>query len=398
MSKQPIPCEPETGIRFQLIQSEEGFRALEPEWEALRSTSRPHNPYLAFPWLSACWEGIRHSAELFVLTARVGERLVGVAPLRRERAGGMRRLCFLGKGPTPYVAFLTSPELPALETELLGALDRYGAQWDLLRFDQLAEPFTALASETGPSPLWTHSEPCPWKGAAYVRFDGDWEGLRASGLSWLREAGRRLRKFERDGGTVERLVGAAAAAHAEEVAEIEARSWKGQYGQAHSASERRRLSDFLERAYAGLGDEMDLWLARMEGELVAYRINILSAERIWLYRASYDDRFARYSIGSALDYACLQHAWAEGRREFDYLSGGEPYKAHRTSAVRPLMRLTASPRTLRGTVSFALFGAPQTLLNRNPKTREWLQFLSRVRKSPRSLLPGSGVVASRVHH
>src|SRR5205807_9653397 len=115
---------------IELIRTEDRLRALGPDWTRLYLQSRPPNPFVSHEWATACWHHLCPDAGLFVLTARAQGRLVGVAPLRIERHGGFRVLRFLGKGLSPYVGFLRSPEYPDVDGGLLEGLGRNGEHWD----------------------------------------------------------------------------------------------------------------------------------------------------------------------------------------------------------------------------------------------------------------------------
>src|SRR5437588_11010142 len=83
---------------IEIARTEEHLRALEPEWTRLYVQSRPRNPFVSYEWAMACWHHLCTGAEPFIVTARTGGRLVGVAPLRLERHFGLRVLRFIGKG------------------------------------------------------------------------------------------------------------------------------------------------------------------------------------------------------------------------------------------------------------------------------------------------------------
>jgi CelD/BcsL family acetyltransferase involved in cellulose biosynthesis len=381
---------------FDLIRDPSGFERLAPEWDDLYARCSPSNPCVSHAWASACWDAQRDQVELFVVTARRDGRLVGLAPLRRERYLGLRRLTFLGRGLSPYIAFLCDGSDAGIEQALFRGLSQHRGEWDLLRLDQLSEPFTALHRADQVPGIRLLQQPCPWKGSSYYAAA---EGSDITRLSWLREAKRRLNKLEEAGGTIRRYCGPEADGMVDAILSIESRSWQGRYGQNGSNDKRARLGTFYREAFRRLGRqrEIELWLAWMDGTPIAYRVTILTPERVWLYRSSYDEKFGQFSPGCVLDLMVIRQAWEEGRREYDYLSGGEAYKSQRTNSVRALMRLTAASPTLRGSVGYGIAMA-EHFLNGSERLRELLQFLSRVRKSPKSLLPWNRTVQSRVHH
>src|SRR5437868_1954396 len=115
---------PSPEFTTSLVRTGPDFAALEPEWARLHAASRPRNAFLSYEWNRACWEHVCPATEPWVLTARKSGRLVGVAPLRRERRFGFRVLRFLGSGWSNYAGFLRDPDCLDAEAALLYALAR----------------------------------------------------------------------------------------------------------------------------------------------------------------------------------------------------------------------------------------------------------------------------------
>jgi CelD/BcsL family acetyltransferase involved in cellulose biosynthesis len=382
-------------FELEIVRTEERFQELEEEWSGLYAECIPGNPFLSFEWSAACRTHVCRRSDLFVVTARAGGRLVGVAPLRRERISGFRVVRFLAGGWSDYSGFLCHPDTPEAEPALLEALAGAEREWDLLALRQLAREFTRLPHVRLPKGLG--AETLSGEGSPYVAFAGDWQSLCAEGPGWLKGVQKRVRRFQRDGGTVQRLKGDRAAEAITTAAQIESQSWQAQYGDPifQRQSVRELFAEAL-RELEGRG-ELELWLAEMEGKPIAYEINFLSPDRIWLYRGGYDQEYARYGPGSVLEFYSIRTAWEEGRREYDYGSGCEPYKAERTNAVRQLQILVAYPHTPRGYLAYALLVAPRSRLRRHRAGRAALDFLAQARRCPQALLPWNRTLRNRVY-
>jgi CelD/BcsL family acetyltransferase involved in cellulose biosynthesis len=104
---------------------------------------------------------------------------------------------------------------------------------------------------------------------------------------------------------------------------------------------------------------MQLWMAFLDGQPAAYRIDFVLPGKVWIYQLGYDQQFHRASVGSFLGYTALEQAWRSGAREYDFLSGDEPYKVERTLASRAIRHLAIHPRTIRGRAAYALLLAPR---------------------------------------
>lgn len=336
---------------FDLLRTEAEFRALRSEWEQLYLTHQPRNPFLSPEWGEACWERCPAHTRPFVLTLREGSRLVGLAALRLERHWGFRLLRFLGDGRSDYLGFLHLPGHVDADQSLLAELALHGSSWDVALLRPLAEPYSRLYQLPPPPGL----RGCIGgkQVASFVAHPGGWEELRAAGPGWLGRMEKRRRKWERVGGEIQRFTDADAADQVGVVARIEAGSWKGHAGTARYCSPAGQ--QFLHRTLRELGKrgEMELWLAFHQGVPVAFEINLLTPERIWLYQGAYDEAHRKLGSGSLLEFCSIQRAWEAGAREYDYLSGEEEYKAERTNATRSVYRMALYPDTLRGRLAGA---------------------------------------------
>jgi len=372
-------------IEFELIETDEGLRALQPEWDELYARARPANPFLSFSWTRICREQIGGYSRPWVLLVRREGRLAGIAPLRLERRLGFRVLRFIGDGRSDYLGFLEAADEVGVRSALLEELSRRRSQWDVAVLRQLAGPYTALSQAGAPKTLRAHG--ILGTTAPFLAEDLSWDELLARGPGWLKRMAKAARKWEKEGGTVARYVGAEASAHAGEVAAVEARSWKARQGVARFQPGRGQA--LLRSALDELGarGEMELWIARMDGRPSAFEINFLPEGKLWLYQGTYDEEFYKRSPGGVLDFLSIQRAWSEGRREYDFLSGDEPYKLERTNAARSIQYLALHPYTARGVLAFNTLVAPRWRLKNVRSARSALGLWVQVRNNPAALLP-----------
>ncbi len=358
----------EGGYQFELVRSEAGFRELESDWRALYSAAHVHNPFWSYDWVSSCRATIGVRTTPYVLTLRRDGRLVGVAPLRVMRERGFRVLRFIGDRRSDYQGFLLSPGEPQLEGLLLEELARRSGEWDLALLRQLNDERTGLEHASVPASLRARSSASTR--APYLRLPGDWAEFCKRGPPSVRRAIRAERKFLREGGTVERVVGEGMAQHLEALADVEARSWKARRGRLYlqPGPIRALLREALERL--GPRGEMEIWLARMDGRPVAFLLNFVTPEQVCFYLGAYDDHYRRYFPGGILHYRCLQRMWEAGLREYDLLSGEEPYKYDWASEARVLRHRGLFPARLRGYLAYAVLLGLRWYLKRYAFVRE----------------------------
>jgi CelD/BcsL family acetyltransferase involved in cellulose biosynthesis len=358
-----LPAENSSNVsdsfEFDLVRTLPGLTALEPEWSALYEQAEQKNPFLSYSWTYACLQNQAPVPELSVLAMRRSGKLVGLAPLCIEKRFGLRILRFIAEDRSDYLGFLLSSANDGIEELVMAQLADRRLNWDLALLHRLAEPFTTIHKLSPPTGRWHRTE---WTASAYHRFEGDFEALHEAGPSWIREMRKRQRRFVRDGGSALRLAGAEAAGKLTLVGEIEAASWKG-------AKDCMRLQpgagqNIFREAFLNLGDQVELWLALFRGRPVAYRIDFLCGDRLWLYQGAFDAAYDKVRAGSVLSYVATERAWLHGVREYDYLTGDEAYKLNRTSALRPIFSLAGHRRTARGWLAYGLLVAPRWKLRR----------------------------------
>ena len=350
-----------------VVRTAHGLAELMPEWNRLYQQSAPRNPFLSGEWTQAYLDTLGRDTELFVVAIRSGGRLIGVAPLRIESRGGFRVLRFITEDRSDYLGFLCSKGFPAVSQDLVNTILAHSSQWDVALLEHLADDYSGLAKIQFPRsvrPHWTLATT-----ARYTAADVDWEELHEIGPSWLKRTRKRLPRFLRDGWALERFTGTEAVARLDQVAAIETRSWKADENVMRLQPGGGQ--ELLRRSFETLGEhgEIQLWMASLEGRPAAYRIDFLLADRVWIYQLGYDQAFHRASVGSFLGYVANEQAWRSGIREYDYLSGDEPYKVERTLDSRKIRHLAIHSRTMRGRAAFALLIAPRWYLKEVPVLR-----------------------------
>jgi CelD/BcsL family acetyltransferase involved in cellulose biosynthesis len=366
---------------------------MRPAWTRLYEACSTRNPFLSYEWNFAC---LRHESpgnRPFVLTAHAGGRLVGIAPLRFERRLGLRTLRFIGDGRSDYLGFIVHPEYPGAESALLEGLGRLRQYWDLAILRQLTEGYTTLHTRAYPESVCGRG--IEGTVAPYLTHDGPWESLVSAGPGWIKRMLKASRKWEKEGGTVRRITGRESADYVETVSFIESRSWKKRQGVARFQPGRGQ--ELLRETLAGLGarGEMELWLAWMKGEPAAFQINFVTSGRICLYQGAYDETYRKFSPGGVVDCLAIQRAWQDGAREYDFMSGDEPYKAERTDRIRSLRYLALYPATLRGRFAFETLVAPRWRLKGFRPAQHALSLWMHLKNNPLGLIQSLGYPSAR---
>ena len=181
----------------------------------------------------------------------------------------------------------------------------------------LAEPFTASAlSSTRARFIGIERD---WTTSAYCRSDGDWDSLHENGPVWLKQMRNRRRRFLKNGRSVQCFRGSHAADRLDLVAKIEARSWKGRDGLARFQPGPGQ--EILRRAFLAKGSQLELNLAFTEETAIAFQIDFVTPDRLWMYQYSYDEDYSNLRAGSVIQYSSIDRAWQRGAHEYDLLMG-----------------------------------------------------------------------------
>jgi len=123
-------------VEIKLIETIEGFRRLEPEWNAALEESRNPSPFMTFEWISSYVDVFHASIRLFIVTARQDSRLAGIAPLMLD---GDRRLVFIGYPHNDYADFIIPREGTPVLAELCDFLHDQRRRWKKVILDQMQE-------------------------------------------------------------------------------------------------------------------------------------------------------------------------------------------------------------------------------------------------------------------
>jgi CelD/BcsL family acetyltransferase involved in cellulose biosynthesis len=135
-----------------ILKEAQEFAVLKEEWEDLYRNSPRATPFQSWAWLYSWWEFYGEGYELRLITVRSDEGLlIGLAPLMLERRLGLRKLLFVGTGPTDYLDVLARE---GWETQVLEALARTLRQmgsWRVADLQELSPESTTWACHSSTS-------------------------------------------------------------------------------------------------------------------------------------------------------------------------------------------------------------------------------------------------------
>jgi hypothetical protein len=107
-----------------------------------------------------------------------------------------------------------------------------------------------------------------------------------------------------------------------------------------------RFSAFLREAAAALaaGNRLRLFWIEWEGRPITVEFQLVGGPTVYAYQAGMDPDRLDLQPGRLSCIAGIQHAICEGRSQFDFLRGDEPYKAQWGAVPRPSLCVRVAPR------------------------------------------------------
>jgi CelD/BcsL family acetyltransferase involved in cellulose biosynthesis len=227
---------------------------------------------------------------------------------------------------------------------LLAYLAKHRQMWDLIEIrDVLAESPTLpilerLCDRTRGIRLRRQAR----TEAPYLSLTGTWEDLVASKRSKFRSNLKYyLRLPERSGQrlTIDRIAVSDSDEVVDVLAGIELRSWKARDGNLKINTSAGR--EFYRRFCRNFGKQgwLHIWRADLDGRPVAFLVNIVYGQKCYHYNTSYEKESAYFSPGLLMHAEALADAFRQGLKEYDFLSGAEPYKMRWCSRSREIQHV-----------------------------------------------------------
>ena len=332
-------------LRVEAHTGRESLEALRLPWQALQQAAPDATPYQTWEWIEAWWQ-VYHPRKRFLLLALYsGPDLVALAPMyvSRHLRTPLRRLAWAGTGRSDYLGPLIAPGFHAeAASSLLQYLQNELPGWDYADLQQLAPGSPMLAGiDTATPEAWDRHlspmEPCPYL------------SLPASHTDFLASLGKSMRSnlryyaklAAREAAEPHYSVAdtASLAADMDALFALHGQRWNARLMPGVLSNSRVQLfhrevaARFLERGW------LRLHTLSMDGKAQAALYCFSFKGRIYYYLGGFAPEMARYSLGTLLTGEAIRCAIEEGCSEFDFLRGGEPYKARWKPAVRMNHRL-----------------------------------------------------------
>jgi CelD/BcsL family acetyltransferase involved in cellulose biosynthesis len=290
-----------------------------------------------------------------LITVRVDDRLVGLAPLALERRRGMRVVRLLGKEPGDYWDVLSEPaHRDAVAGAVASELSRLEDRWDVFFLDgQPGDSATrAVAGQRSLRVRPRAPTPCPLI-ALPDEFDEYLRLLPSSHRGNIRRHLRRLDRGDvklREVTDVGELDGAIARWH-----ELHLKRWEDLDEPIDPTHLTRNFREFVLDAMRALVPKnlATVWEFTADGEVVGVYVNLIDDNAFYWYLGGFEPSCARLGIGKMSIGHGIRWSIATGRRYFDLTRGEESFKYYFGASNRHCPSVVVGNERLRSRAAFA---------------------------------------------
>lgn len=313
--------------------TEESFASLNSYWTDSRHNLNWGSIFVFPGWLQVSWQVFGSGAELYLGVVRQREKIIGIAPLLvKEKTAsiiGSADVC-------DYLDFIVAPGMGRdFFSVLLDDLRQKGINHlDLRRLrpdSTVLTDLVAIAKERRYDIRYQLVDV-----SLELELPSTWDEYLAKLTGkQRREVRRKLRRLWEAGNVDYHIVEDSAAVHDAMDTFLklfsESREDKATFMTAQMESFFRSLADTM--AEAGL---LRLGILELDTLPTAIVMCFDYNDCVYLYNSGYNPRYSALSVGLLCKVLCIKDSIQRGRKRFDFLKGGEPYKYHLGGREIPL--------------------------------------------------------------
>jgi CelD/BcsL family acetyltransferase involved in cellulose biosynthesis len=307
--------------RIEIVTGVDTLAGLADEWEPLAEATGL--PMLSHAWILSCARTFHADDDLHIVAVYRHGRLAAAAPLVSRSHAGIRRLELIGAASLSEPSGLLHDGDDALDALLRAMLDA-GTPVLLSKVPSSMSIAARLSSlgrgvVASPRPAFTLAVPIESSWDAYL------ERLSSRRRYDLRRARRRA---EQAGKLRVRIITPSPIdvdGHFGELVQVEAESWKARNGSSlHQRDELRAF--FLQYARLGAASgRIRFSFLDIDERPVAGQLSVEYADRLWVLKIGYDERWSRCSPGWQLLAETMRDAFDRKLRSYEFLGNDDPW-------------------------------------------------------------------------
>lgn len=312
-----------TPMRTSYTVNAESFDSITSVWNDLRHRLKWGSVFVLPAWLKVWWEAFDGEAELYLRTVRHGEEIVGFAPLlvNEETAS------FVGSADVcDYLDFVIVPQREKHFFELL-LDDLKGKGVKKLDLRPLRPDSTVLNRLVGVARDREYEViSAPEDVSVELELPPTWNEYLAMLSSKQRhEVRRKLRRLWEAGSVEYRCVEAGREVEEHLDIFLQLFSLSKDEKARFMNHDRQLFFRSLARAMADTG-LLRIGMVRVDKIPAAMTMGFDYDGSYYLYNSAYDPQFGHLSVGLLCKVLCLKESIEKGRKKWNFLKGGEPYK------------------------------------------------------------------------
>jgi len=303
---------------------DEPFDRVSGEWAGLVSQLDAPVPFVTPAWQRVWLKHFQGGRQARILTARDGERLIGVAPFLcdggRAELIGHYSIC-------DYMDVVVTPGFEgAFFPSILEQLAADGAKTIDLRGLREASPTLAAAAAAAAALGFAAAREDEALSPS-VALPGTWDDyLGTLSKKDRHELRRKLRRLDGAGGAALQVV-----SRPDEAAELLDTLFRLMRASSHHKEEfleRPGMEAFFREMTPAMAAEgmLRFYVLTLDGQPVASVLNFDLGGQLYMYNSGYDPGYSHYAVGLMSKALLVKDAIENGRTCVDFLRGDESYK------------------------------------------------------------------------
>jgi CelD/BcsL family acetyltransferase involved in cellulose biosynthesis len=303
----------------------EDFEQVCGEWAGLLAQTTRPIPFATPAWQRVWLKHFQDGRDVRIITARDGERLIGVAPMLVSGA----RAEFVGNySICDYMDIVVTPGFETAFYPLVLA-DLAGAGVTEIDLRGLLPSSATLAGITDAAPAAGYTATREDEALApAVDLPPSWDGyLNTLSKKDRHELRRKMRRLESGGGNVEMRIITDAAEASERLDTLFHLMRISNHHKEEFLARPGMESFFREMTSVMAGEGMlRFYFLTFDGEAVASVLNFDVGGQLYMYNSGYDPQYAHYAVGLMSKTMLIRDAIENGRHCVDFMRGDESYK------------------------------------------------------------------------
>lgn len=353
-SEETLPQAANPGpLRVEIVESDEGFDALQPFWDPLVERMAVKSPFMRWNWMRTWWEIHRSEFELCIAVARdTAGRVVGLAPLalgydRDGTRSHVKQLIFVAGGGVASgerMDFIVPSGWEVSVTpDLCSAFEILENRWDCIRLNKIpSDSPNLLHIQRALLRVGINAGVLNESSCRLIQLPDSWEHFAATQSGdWRRNLERNWRQLVSEHGARKCVAGRDAAPM--EVFD--------RLGRLHSRRFSRSESLFLQpdawKIHRKIAEKW-LWTGQAvltyietDQSISAAVYGFVERGEFFMFQLGWDPAFAKFSLGRWSVNWSIEHCIDHQHKRYDLLSGDVRYKRELSGETRSLLDLEA---------------------------------------------------------